>query len=330
MRRAPLTLLCAARRAALGISLDEVRVDRRGFRCNDPRIAQRLERIGREFLAGYHAALEERCGAALGLRLNSSVAADYRGFAFEGAAMALTLLDRLHLTRMSFTEFLHGAGEPHTYILHVGAGWAIARLPWPRRKPLRAIQPLDPLLRWLALDGYGFHEGYFHWPRVSPPLAGYARRAFDQGLGRSLWFVDAMDADRIASTIGSFAPERRADLWAGVGLACAYAGGASFESACRLREAAGADAPAVAQGAAFAAETRRRAGNPTTEGDAACWALCGLPASEAAAIARQEMASLPADGEIPAFEVWRERIRKKMSQAGNGNLRSGTTSRGPL
>ena len=308
-----MTFVCRARRAALGISLDEVRVERRGFRCRDPRAAERLERVGTEFLAGYHAGLEESSVAALAIRLNSTVEAGYRGFAFEGAAMSLTLLDRLHLARSRFGEFLQGPGEPHIYMLHVGAGWAVARLPWLRRDPLRATRRFDPLLRWLALDGYGFHEGYFHWPRVSPLLAGYAQRAFDQGLGRSLWFVESMDPGRIAATIDSFPLARRPDLWAGVGLACAYAGGGSFESACRLRDAATGEWMHLAQGAAFAAEARRRAGNPSEEGDIACRALCGMPANEAAAIAREEMAGLPRDGETPAYEIWRGRIRDRMT-----------------
>lgn len=288
-------------------------MERRGFRCRDPRAVERLERIGTEFLAGYHAALEEASADALATRLTSIVEADYRGFAFEGAAMALTLLDRLHLARHRFDEFLHGPGEAHVYMLHVGAGWALARLPWLRRDPLSATRRSDPLLRWLALDGYGFHEGYFHWPRISPRLTGYAQRAFDQGLGRSLWFVESMDPAHIAATIDSFPPARRPDLWAGVGLACAYAGGASFESACRLRDAAAGEWTHLAQGAAFAAEARRRAGNPTEEGDTACRGLCGMPAAKAAAIAREEMAGLPGDGKTPAYEIWRGRIRDRMT-----------------
>src|SRR6185503_18765465 len=106
------------------------------------------------------------------------------------------LLDRLRLTRRRFADFVSGPGASHVYMLYVGAGWAIARLPWLRSNPDRAIRHFDPLLGWLAVDGYGFHEGYFHWPesidrrRLPRGLSGYARCAFDQGLGRSLWFVE--------------------------------------------------------------------------------------------------------------------------------------------
>ena len=81
------------------------------------------------------------------------------------------------------------------------------------------------------MDGYGFYEGFFSWRRtveekvIPSRLAGYARRAFDHGLGRSLWFSTGANVDRIVVTIGAFPESRQGDLWAGIGLACAYAAG---------------------------------------------------------------------------------------------------------
>ena len=43
--------------------------------------------------------------------------------------MALTLLDHIAPGRGRFEAFLAGAGNPHFYMCHVGAGWAVARLP---------------------------------------------------------------------------------------------------------------------------------------------------------------------------------------------------------
>jgi hypothetical protein len=310
------------RRTVFGISPEEASFERRRFRTGDATVIHRLERIGREFLAGYHAALEESSVTKLGARLNNAVEPERRGFAFEGAAMALTLLDRLRLTRESFREFLEGPGAAHVYMLHVGAGWAYARLPWLRRRILVAIEGLDPVLRWLAVDGFGFHEGNFHWPQairrreVPVGVTGYALRAFDQGLGRSLWFVECADARSVAATIASFPESRRHDLWAGVGLACTYAGGATPDEIRRLREFAAADAAAMAQGASFAAEARRRAGNPTTNCEAVCRVLCGRSADEAASAAREECENLPRDRDVPAYEVWRQRLERRFRESG--------------
>ena len=68
-------------------------------------------------------------------------------------------------------------------MIHVGVGWAWARLPV---NLARGKARFDPVLRWLALDGYGFHEAFFKWPRylagANHPrrLTGYDARAFDQ------------------------------------------------------------------------------------------------------------------------------------------------------
>jgi hypothetical protein len=302
------------RRLALGIPVAAARVQRRGFVVTDPAVARRIEAIGGRFLEGYHAALERVDAAALARRLDE-VEPEERGWAYEGAGMALALLDvLLPWGGDRFGRFAAGAGAAHVYMLHVGAGWALARLPV---RPQRALRRRDPLLRWLALDGMGFHEGYFRWGRYAagapPPrrVRGYGRRAFDQGLGRSLWFVQGAAVDRIARAIGALEPARHPDLWSGVGLACAYAGGAGPEAAQALRRAAGPWWTHVAQGAAFAAKARQRAGNPAPHTDLACRILCGCPAEAAADITDRALPAV-ADprGDEPAIEAWRSAIRR--------------------
>jgi len=300
------------RRIIFGISTEEASFKRRGFGCRDERARVRLERIGATFLRGYHAALEARDGDSLALQLNS-VESDFRGFAFEGAAMALALLDRLTpWGGRRLNSFVAGAGRAHEYMLYVGAGWALARL---RRDPSRARKSFHPLLGWLVADGYGFHEGYFKWPayvaRQERPrrLSGYALRAFDQGLGRSLWFVRGAEVEKIIETVAAFARERQSDLWSGVGLACAYAGGADDASVEVLRVAAGRFATRLAQGAAFAAKARERAGNMTAHTERACRILCEMTAGAAASITDDALIHLPTDAvDEPAYEVWRRRI----------------------
>jgi hypothetical protein len=305
------------RRTIFGISVAETSFARRGFRGGDAEARDRLERIGRTFLTGYHAAIEEGRPDPLGPRL-AGVDPGLRGFAFEGAAMALALLDQILPGRGDrLTGLLNGPGADHVYMIHVGVGWAIARLPWLRSEPGRCLARLDPLLRWLALDGYGFHEGYFSWKRsiearaVPGRLTGDARRVFDQGLGRSLWFVDGSDVQRIPATIAAFEPQRRADLWSGIGLACAYAGAADHAGLEALRAAAGPHRSHLAQGAAFAAKARQRADNAEEHTDRACAVLCGLSADEAAAVTDDALIDLPADAEVPAYEAWRARIRSR-------------------
>ncbi|HEY2290267.1 MAG TPA: DUF1702 family protein [Thermoanaerobaculia bacterium] len=300
------------KRTIFGISADEATFERRGFRGGDAAVRERLERIGGCVLFGYHSALEaddpEPLAALLG-----SVAPEDRGFAYEGASMMLAILDRITPWNQSrFSRFVAGPAAPYIYMAYAGFGWAMARLPFPLEPRLKL---LDPALCWLAMDGYGFHEGFFHWraavDRQAVPrrVRGYGRRAFDQGLGRSLWFVEGTEAGRIARTIESFPASRRADLWSGAGLACTYAGGAD-EAA--LRELAALSAryrAEVAQGSAFAAVARVSAGVVPAHSRLACEILTGCAVEDAARAALAVRTTLPTDDPAPLYELWRRGIQ---------------------
>lgn len=305
------------RRKLLGIAPEETSFARRGFRGGGGGMRERLEQVGVSFTTGYHAALEEDELPGLEDRL-AAVQAEWAGFAFEGAAMGLALRDWLTPWRRDrVAGFLRGAGAAHAYMIHVGVGWAWARLPV---NPARARTSLDPLLGWLAFDGYGFHEAFFKWRAYlgggEPPrkVTGYGRRAFDQGFGRCLWFVDGGDVELIARDIATFPAQRRPDLWGGVGLAATYAGGATAEGLRRLRELAGAHQSQLAQGAAFAAKARRRAGNLVAYTDLATAALCGMDAVGAARVTDHYLEQLLLVGTMPAYEAWRQLIQSYFEQ----------------
>jgi hypothetical protein len=304
------------RKRLFGISPTETTFVRRGFHAHGVQAREYLERIGETFLQGYHTALETDDLHILAQELDT-IEPTLRGFAYEGAAMSLTLLDHLIPWRNPrLQSFLNGPGVAHVYMIHVGAGWALARLPWRSHWPPRW---LDPLLRWLAVDGYGFHQGYFDWQRyvraqVKPKgLSDYACRVFDQGLGRSLWFVEGAYVAKIPHTIAAFSPPRHADLWSGVGLACAYAGGVDASAIATLRTAAGSFQSCLAQGAAFAAKARQHANNPASHTALACEILCNLSVDAAAHVTDVALANLPLDdgasSQDPAYEVWRQRIQ---------------------
>lgn len=295
----------------LAIPAQEVCFDRRGFQAARQEAQRRLERIGEVFILGHRAALNSRDAAALEQGL-ADVDVELRGFAYEGAAMALAMAGLLLPWRWPrLLEFLRGHASAHVYMAHVGIGWAVAALRWPLA---RVLSRLDPLLCWLAVDGLGFYHGYFHWPRavraqaVPRRLRGYARRAFDQGLGRSLWFVEGADAARVAETVEGFVEHRRADLWSGVGLACAYAGGVDDDTVADLARRAGSQRPWMAQGACFAATARERAGNRAAHTARAVRILCGVTEQTAARITDEALVSVDADEEAPRYERWRQRI----------------------
>jgi hypothetical protein len=243
----------------------------------------------------------------------------FRGFAYEGCTMAFAVRDGIRPSgRHWVRDLLASRGANHVYMAYIGVGWAMARLP---RLRWHAIQPHDPLLRWLALDGYGFHQAYFRtqqyvWNQRQDRIPGwdpawYASRVADQGMGRALWFVNGADVQRVATTIEAFPQSRRGDLWSGAALASVYAGGADAGELSDMVRLAGPYRSYAAQGAAFAAKARLLAGLVTPGTELGVKVHCDMSVEEAAAVTDEAKDGLPSDeGETPRFEIWRERIRK--------------------
>jgi hypothetical protein len=296
-------------RRLLTVSSAEVCVRDGGTAARD-----HLQRIAGTVLDGYHLALHDDGLGPLVEHLER-FAPEERGYAFEGSAMALTILDLLHLGRGGrLGPFLAGPAAPYVHMAHVGIGWGLARLPIAMQHWFRRF---DSFLRWLVVDGYGFHEGFFRpaatidRQRVPRRLRGYARRAFDQGVGRSLWFVEGTDAATIVRRIEAFPAARRPDLWSGVGLACCYAGGAGREAIAALAATAGGCLPHLAQGAVFAAKARLLGGTEPAHTRMACAVITGRSAPELAELADRIQAELPGAGAVePAYELWRQRIQE--------------------
>lgn len=292
----------------------------RGFHDKSPEARELLETVGKMFLTGYAYAVEARTPAEAEQRLET-LPRQYRGFAYEGAGMGFAMLDGLHFGHSHHVaDFLDGRAGHHVYMVYVGVGWALARLPRFRWKAVTANVP-DPLLRWLVLDGYGFHQAYFKtdkyvhrhfrerafpWPAEGPRA--YSDRVVDQGIGRAMWFVGGTDPHLVADMIDKFPEERRADLYAGSGLAASYAGGVNEEELWTFLRRAQNHVPQVSQGSAFAATARVEAGTVNEHTHLATRVLCGVTPQQAAEVSAAARLTLAMDGDVPGFELWRHQI----------------------
>src|SRR5580765_1340379 len=88
----PSTNLGAIAKWVFGIPPRETSFDRRGFRGGAGGARERIERVGSTFVEGYHAALLDHHPDQLVPKLDQ-IDLEFRGFAYEGAAMGLALLD---------------------------------------------------------------------------------------------------------------------------------------------------------------------------------------------------------------------------------------------
>ncbi|MFF5207193.1 DUF1702 family protein [Streptosporangium sp. NPDC000396] len=317
------TLFGSLRRLLLTPSLAEVSFEGRGFPVTPSDATRRLEAIPQSVVCGFEWGIDARDQWEIERRL-SMVEPELRGFAYEGATMALTILDAMgggrgHRAR----DLLLGPGQPHIFLTYIGIGFAMARLPRPLWK--KVMPDLDgsayyPTMSWLAVDGYGFDRAYFdtrRWvdeQKVPAPYPwegspDYFLRAVDQGIGRALWFIHGGQVPDVASAVRRFAGHRQADLWSGVGLAATFAGGCGAEALATLRREAGDHRAELAQGVVFAVKARTFAGFVPPHTEAAVSALADLSVEGAVALADDTAVDPRGSGPVPQYELWRQRVR---------------------
>lgn len=288
--------------------------DRRGFRTDRPEARAVLERAASSFLRGYNAAARSAGVAELHDRLQE-FGDDCRGFGYEGAGMhaALADLSRPWAAR-AVSDLARGRGQDYHYLIHVGAGWSLSLLRSARVPRL----PATPLVRWLALDGAGFGAVYFGGQRSLRRICAARHderwRTRVAGAGRALWFVQAADVAGIARLIGEQDPAAAPDLWAGVGLACAYAGPSDAAGRALLAEAAGRQVHWLRQGVLFGSAARDRAGVVPAHTRDACRDLVGIEVAQASSWADQDCVDLLRRREVAAYQLWRDRLADRAAR----------------
>lgn len=284
-----------------------------------------LDQIPQAVIVGFESALESPRTSDIAARVGL-MPEPLQGFGFEGAVMATTILDAMTSSART-RDLIEGPARPHYFLAYIGIGFALARLPrrlWVRALPELELDGYHPTLSWLAVDGYGFDLAYFNrhrwvgtgrrpdpWPFLNTP--DYFNRAVDQGKGRAVWFIDGARPANVAATVASFPADRRADLWAGVGLAAAFAGPTTHLDYGSLAERAGPYADDVRLGAALAARARHEAGAVPDHTHIATQQLTGRSVTDAARLVDDCAVVHPA-GQEPAYELWRANVRSALSQ----------------
>jgi hypothetical protein len=302
----------------LTIRPEEASFAKRGIESSEPALTRRLETMLESFIGGYNLAVATRGDeVALAKALNAGFDNHQVGFAFEGIGLYFAILDQLVPGRSDrLATLLKGTAAHHDFIIAVGAGFAVARVPWGVRVLDRYLKTLDPFVAWCVPGGYGFHQGFFHHKQYvdeakDPPksMSPIGRRLFDSGVGRSLWWVKAADPARIAAAIARFPEDRRAELWAGAGIAASYAGGVDAAVLKRLHDAAGDYEGDLLSGVPFAARLRQKAGNYSETTELACRTFLGRSTDDAADLAEAAAdavrSQVHGEGITPAYDLLR-------------------------
>jgi hypothetical protein len=294
---------------------------RREFISAEPDVKSRLDAVVESFAAGYNHAIAPWTGTNL-----ADLPIELRGFAVEGAAMSCALADMITFSGgRRLRELAHDYGDRYTHLIHVGMGWAFARL---HRRPWRGMGFGEPVLRWLAWDGWGFHEAFFgardvlQRQSVERAARGEVRPIRDQGAGRALWFYAGADPGRIATIIGSFPEQRRSDLWAGIGLAASYTGAQPADAVAELARAAGGYRDHLGQGAAFAAKAHVLSGEVPKAAAEAIEVLAGAEPAVAAAWTESSLREAFGEGAdtVATYQRWRARTRDAFMRYQGGDV----------
>ena len=181
---------------------------------------ERVSEVLRLVMAGYRSAMELSIDE---FKSQISVLSPIeQNVVFEGAYVALASLDLKESGKLLRSAELFASAQTRVPPFLQGIGGALAHLQIPI-----TIYPKESteIWGWLALSGYGYFQGYFNWfptlqnQAIPPGISGLALRAYDQGVGSSIWFVGASNPDLIAHFIREFPEHRQADLWNGVGIA---------------------------------------------------------------------------------------------------------------
>jgi hypothetical protein len=138
---------------------------------------------------------------------------EFRSVACEGIAMGLAVKDFADGTLQRWRELMRVTATEYLPHIHVGLGWAVAKKKLPSLVFLNSIKPL---LYAKVFDGHGYYDGTF---KQVPSIVNKLRpdyiqqkdfSAYDQGLGRSLWYNHKGDIDKIKEVIDSRGRARRA------------------------------------------------------------------------------------------------------------------------
>ena len=236
------------------------------------KIAERIELIVLTFQVGRKFAEEINDPVDLVAQLNE-VDEEFRSMAFEGASMAIAIKSiEAEAGLMRWLEFLDSNPKYSTQIM-IGLGWAIGEKDV---QPDTILNKLDPMTQARALDGYGYFMGLFRrrisirTQQIPEGIPEELQMAFDQGIGRSLWYISKGDLEMLDRMMNAFPEYRQKHMWRGIGVACPVVGGCDAGHLDGLMDLAGEFAVQLKTGCALAAKSSVAANSKNRYLDEAC------------------------------------------------------------
>jgi hypothetical protein len=238
-----------------------------------------------------------------------------RGVYYEGAAAGKTLSAFASNQKLDETLSLLQSAPEYSFVLYMGIGEAMAQL---KVSPTLCSTVADNPWGGQIVEGYGFFDGYFRWfdtlvhqtyPKDLPPDL---RAAYDQGLGRAIYFVTNGRPREVKDYIATFAPARQKELWAGLGQSTAYVGGPSESDLRKLLDLSGNDRFELMQGVLLGLSARIEQNYVPDYTEAARSIICGISSSKETIVNSDVQELILKRREYPIFS-WQKSIRDSLS-----------------
>ena len=250
------------------MELTDQRLDRRfeQFTTVDAATSALISEIGREFAKGYNDTLRSFDPSSVRAHVEAQVDDYLTPFYVEGASMALAASRALHpaKSRSAHRRLLAELPE-HNHLIFVGRGWWYAVRPAGATGLRRSrVWAAGDLFSSLAIDGMAFASCFL---RAAPPHYDVScpfrdqdhQRVWVQGYGRALWFVAGGRPEALRRQYERLDVGLRAELYAGIGLATAFAGLRDMTSLPSAPSGGEPERRAYCQGLAFGLTARRQA-----------------------------------------------------------------------
>lgn len=226
----------------------------------------------------------------------------YESASFELASQFLESTGELD----HWEEFFDFDGQTHPFHIDIGLGWAIAKL---NKFPEPAWEAPMSRRRWMVFDGIGYYFALYRGRRTiknrSVPLGMHEmdQRAFDQGIGRRLWYHVKGNMKDLFNLIDTFDPMRRGNLWRGVGVACGYVGGSNKKRLDQIAVFSGDFLKQFASGISLAMMSRIGSNSVNDDLIQACLQICSQTKEDIVELKRSLNDEVKS-GELEFYDQW--------------------------
>jgi enediyne biosynthesis protein E3 len=278
--------------------------------------AQILRDVANTFLDGFMVAMEAP-GQSVQKEI-STLPKTERGVCYEGAAAGKTVRDLTANNDLYEASALLREEESYSFLLYLGIGEAMAQLKLPPQLCNAVAKE-----RWSGqiIEGYGFFDGYFNWydalvhQKYPQGLEPGLKAAYDQGIGRAIYFVTNCDPVQMRDMIACYAPERRSEIWSGAGIPVAYVGGLSERELKKFLNFAGPYRAELMQGVLLGASARARQNVIPDHTELACNVMCGDSTLDAVNYT-DRLSQLLTDREQYSMFEWQTLVRRALRKDG--------------